>query len=285
MKTTLTIHAVFYFCLAVYTVSLFVNALRKLRIYKFADYLLVGILSLFFIMMLIQGGYELDWWDFLPAGIYLRLPWYVLLLFSSLIFSLTAAVFRTENPGWIWLITSGLIIAIAVISDLIGIFPTQMVGGDLSLQYPVSILSFVLLALGWGGFLILTGVQVLRTYRSADRTVVKQRAIYWTSALILFIGATVLLMIHNTIMSSLLLLFCTIILNYLVLTYRLPDLKVLTYQGVAYLLSGIIIVLVFALGFLIFETFFVGLDWYKPVYNGIFFALFSLIFFLQEEDQ
>ena len=108
---------------------------------------------------------------------------------------------------------------------------------------------------------------------------VKQRAVYWTAALILYVGSSVLYLLGHYLLGSLLLLFTTVILNYLVLTYRLPDLKFLTFQTACFALTGIIILLLYALGFLILERFFVGLSWYKPVYNGAFFFLIALIFY------
>ncbi len=280
MNFILTIPAVFYICLAAYSLSLTVNALRKLRIYKIADYLLVFMLGLFLLIVVILFGSELNWWDFLGQGIRLRLPWYALLLFSGVIFGLTSAVFRTENPGWAWLIISLVIISIVIVADAMSIFPGDLNWGRQQEGYTHSILSTVILAVGWGFFMILSSIQVLQEYRATDRTVVKQRAIYWTSALILYTGSTVLMMLDQGLSASLLLLFATIILNYLVLTYRLPDLKILAFRGVGYTLSGIIIILIYALGFLILERYFIELDWYKPVYIGVFFSLVALIFFL-----
>ena len=86
MNFTLTIPAIFYICLAGYSISLITNAIRKLRIYKIADYLLVFMLSLFLLITVILFGSELNWWNFLGQGIRLRLPWYAMLLFSGVIF-------------------------------------------------------------------------------------------------------------------------------------------------------------------------------------------------------
>ena len=280
MNFILTIPAIYYICLAVYCLSLMITALRKLRVYKFADYLLVFLLGLFLLITVVQFGAELSWWDFLSRGIQLHLPWYIMLLLSGVIFGLTSAVFRTESPGWAWLIIALVIIGIAATADAMGIFPGDLSLGRQQEGYPHSILSVVIQAVGWGFFVILSSMMVLQEYRETDRTVVKQRAIYWTSALILYIGSTVLMMLSHDIVGSLLLLISTIILNFLVLTYRLPDLKILAFRGAGYSLSGIIIILAYALGFLILERYFVGLDWYKPVYNGVFFSLVALIFFL-----
>ncbi len=280
MNSVLTIPAIFYICLAVYSLSQTVNAFRKLRIYKLADYLLVFMLSLNLLILVILFGFEISWWNFLGQGVRLHLHWYAMLLFSGVIFGLTSAVFRTENPGWGWLIISLAIMGTAVTADALGIIPGDINWGRQVEGYTHSILSTVIQAVGWGFFVIFSTIEVLKEYRSTDRTVVKQRAIYWTSALILYIGSTVLMLLGSELLGSLLLLLTTIILNFLVLTYRLPDLKGLAFKGIGYALSGIIIVLIYALGFLILERYFTGLDWYKPVYNGVFFSLIVLIFFM-----
>jgi signal transduction histidine kinase len=280
MKFTLTIPAIFYICLAVYCISLIVKAIRKLRIYKIADYLLVFLLGLFLLITVILFGTELNWWVFLDQGLRMRLPWYAMILFSGVIFGLTSSVFRTERPGWAWLIISLVVICVAAAADGLAVFPGDINWGRQQAEYSHSILSSVIQAVGWGFFVILSRIQGLQEYRITDRSIVKQRAIYWTSALILYIGSTVLMMLGHELIASLLLLCSTIILNFLVLTYRLPDLKILAFRGAGYILSGIIIILIYALGFLILERYFVGLDWYKPVYNGVFFSLVVLIFFL-----
>lgn len=280
MNTILTVKALLYICLALYGATLIFNAVRKLRIYKIADYLLVIMLSLFLLITLILLGSELAWWDFLNPGVRLHLPSFCLILFSGVIFALTIAVFRTEHPGWWWLIVSLGIVIIAVLADVWAVFPGQASWGKSLEGYSHSILSTVVQAVGWGGFVIWTSIQILQAYRQTDRRVVKQRAIYWTSAMILYIGSSVLFLLGRPLLSSVLLLLTTIILNYLVLTYRLPDLKILGFQVISYSLAGITILLINALGFLILERYFVDLSWYRPMYVGVFFSIVVLIFFL-----
>ncbi len=279
MNSILTLPALFYICMAAYSISLVVNALRKLRVYKQADYLLVILHGLFLLITLMLFGRELSWWEFVNQGIQLHLPWYGLLLFSGVLYALTYAVFKTESPGWIWIIVSILIVAMAALSDVRSLYPGDLNWGRQGEGYSHSLLSTVIQAVGWGIFVILSSIQVLQVYRVTERTVVKHRAIYWTAALILYMGSSVLYLLGHYLSGSLLLIFTTIILNFLVLTYRLPDLKFLTFQTISFSLSGIIIVLLYALGFLILEIFFGDYSWYKPVYNGAFFFLIALIFF------
>lgn len=279
MNSILTLPALFYICMAAYSISLIVNALRKLRVYKQADYLLVILHGLFLLITLALFGRELSWWDLLNQGIRLHLPWYGILLFSGVLYALTYAVFKTENPGWIWFIVSMLIVALAALSDARSIFPGDLNWGQQGEGYSHSVLSTVIQAVGWGVFVILSSIQVLQVYRVTERTVVKQRAIYWTAALIFYMGSSVLYLLDHYLLGSLLLIFTTIILNFLVLTYRLPDLKFLTFQTISFSLSGIIISLLYALGFLILEICFGDYSWYKPVYNGAFFFLIALVFF------
>ena len=280
MNTFLTVKALFYICLALYGATLIFNAVRKLRIYKIADYLLVIMLGLFFLITLVLLGSEMNWWDFLNPGVQLHLPGFCLILFSGVILALTIAVFRTEHPGWSWLVVSLGIVVIAVLADVWEVFPGQASWGKSLEGYSHSILSTVVQALGWGGLVIWTSIQILQAYRQTDRNVVKQRAIYWTTAMILYIGSSVLFLLGRPLISSILLLSTTIILNYLVLTYRLPDLKILGFQVASYSLAGITILLINALGFLILERYFVDLSWYRPVYIGVFFSVVVLIFFL-----
>jgi len=279
MNSILTLPALFYICMASYSISLVVNALRKLRVYKQADYLLVILHGLFLLITLMLFGRELSWWEFVNQGIQLHLPWYGLLLFSGVLYALTYAVFKTESPGWIWLIVIILIVAMAVLSDARSLYPGDLNWVRQGEGYSHSVLSIVIQAVGWGIFVILSSIQVLQVYRVTERTVVKHRAIYWTAALILYMGSSVLYLMDHYLSGSLLLIFTTIILNFLVLTYRLPDLKFLAFQTISFSLSGIIIVLLYALGFLILEIFFGDYSWYKPVYNGAFFFLIALIFF------
>lgn len=280
MNTILTIKALIYICLALYSASLIFNALLKLRIYKIADYLLVILLGLFFLNTIVLVGTELTWWDFLNPGIQFHLPIYGFLLFSGVITALTYAVFRTENPGWLWLIIALGSLIIAVLADIWVLFPGQAGWGQSLAGYSHSILSTVILAVGWGGFVIWTSIEILRAYQHTDRSVVKQRVIYWTSAMILFIGSLVLFLLDRAVLGSTLLLMAVIIWNFLVLTYRLPDLKIIGFRVAVYSLTGITILLINALGFLILERFFRDLYWYKPVYVGVFFSVVVLIFFL-----
>jgi len=280
MEAILTLKALIYICLAIYSASLIFNALRKLRIYKIADYLLVGMLGLFFLMTLVLLASELKMWDFLNPGLRAHLPLYGLLVFSGVIFALTYSVFWTENPGWLWLIASIGTVTAAVLADVFSVLPGEASWGRSPEGYSCSVLSTLVLAVGWGIFLIRTSIQLLQTYRTTDRNVVRQRVVFWTSALILYIGSSVLFLQDSSLLGCVLLLLAVLILNFLVLTYRLPDLKNLGYQAAAYSLTGITIMLIYALGFLVLERFFLGLPWYKPVYNGVFFSVIVLIFFL-----
>ena len=140
-------------------------------------------------------------------------------------------------------------------------------------------LSTIIQAIGWGIYVILASIEVLRTYRTTERSVVRQRTIFWTSALILYMGSSILFLLDSYLLGCFLLVFTTVILNYLVLTYRLPDLKNLAFQTAGFSLTGITIVLLYALGFLILENLFGKLAWYEPVYNGAFFFLVALLLF------
>ena len=129
MDSILTLPALIYLCIAIYCISLIINALSKLRVYKIADYLLVIMLGLFLAILLVLFGSELSWWDLLNRGVRLNLPWYGLLLFSGVIYALTYSVFNKENPGWIWLIACIAIVLLAAAADTTEIFPGNISWG------------------------------------------------------------------------------------------------------------------------------------------------------------
>ena len=149
MNSILTLPALFYICIAIYSISMIINALRKLRVYKQADYLLVILHGLFLLITLLLFGTELSWWKFLGQGIQLHLPWYGMLLFSGVFYALTLAVFKTENPGWIWLVGNILIVVIAVFADARSFLPGDLIWGSRGEGYSYSALSAVIQAVGW----------------------------------------------------------------------------------------------------------------------------------------
>jgi signal transduction histidine kinase len=255
------------------------NAIGKVREYKVADYLLVLLLGLVVLTILALLGSELGWWDFLNQVVILNLPRYGLLFISGVIFALTYAVFKNEHPGWIWLIAISLLLVVVILADTQLITLDRLQNTELQGSTPGILISTVIQALGWGVFVTLSSMQILKSYRNADRMVVKQRAVYWTAAIILLTGTSILFLMSHELLGSLLLLLATIILNFLVLTYRLPDLKYIFFQALGFSLTGITILLLYALGFLVLERIFVDQPWYHPVYNGLFFFMATLITF------
>lgn len=279
MTAPLTIPALLYLVTGLFVFSVLVNAVRKLRVYKLADYLLVIYLGVLFLINLALFGGELDWWRQFSPEIQSHLPWFGVLLLSGVFYALTRAVFGKEPPGWGWLAASLGILTAVVLVDSRAFFKEEIFLRISWGVYTRSIITMVILALGWGVFLIFTALYLLQAYRKAERNVVRQRSIYWTAALVIFTGSSILYLNDQPLLGTFLLVFNTLIINYLVLTYRLPDLRMVLLQTSCYTLTGLLMVLLYAVGFLLLERVFNRYVWYQPVYNGAFLFVFSLAVF------
>jgi signal transduction histidine kinase len=140
--------------------------------------------------------------------------------------------------------------------------------------------SFIIIA-GWGGFTLFSTFYLRQALASTHKTVVKNRSYYWVGGLILFTGGSILLFTAHPMLSSILLFTAALILDYMVITYRLPDLRNLVYVLTSNILSGTLVLLIFALGFLIFDRIFRDGPWYHPVYNAALMALLLLFIYPQ----
>ncbi|MFO7944050.1 MAG: GAF domain-containing sensor histidine kinase [Anaerolineales bacterium] len=276
MNTSMTLPALFYLLIALFYFVTMLGALRKLRIYKIADYLLVFFLLVSFLISMLLFSQELGWLRVFVEGVSRRLPWYGLILLSGILHNLTHAVFQEQNPGWARMLLVLFLIGAAFVLDanLFSLPDVLWSGSGIEITRLESS-SFILLA-AWAGFTSFSFLYLRQALVSTDKKVIKNRSYYWVGGLILFIGGSVLLFSTHLILGSVLLFAAAVILDYLVLTYRLPDLRTLTYQLSSSTLSGILSLLIFALGFLIFDRLFQDGNWYHPVYNAGLMALFLL---------
>lgn len=279
MNSSMTVPALLYLCTAGLSLLLVIRALRNLKIYKLADYLLVFYLSTLLGSSLVLMARELGWLDVFIMSLVDHLPLYGLLLSGGFLQALTYAVFRDRNPRWwsiplnVVLVTAGILLDVNPFG-----FPDVMFTfmGEAVTRF---VFTNRLLALSWGFYLVLTLVEVLRSYRGSLKTLVKKRAVFWGVVAVVYTGASVLFLIHQYLLGSLLLVVTGLGLSYLVLTYRLPDLRYLFVALLSHSTAGAISLLLYALGFLLLERGYLGKRWYEPVYTGLFLAGWLLVLY------
>ncbi len=269
MENGLTISSLLFLITAVFALSLMINAVRNLRVYKFTDYLLVIFSGLFFLLTGIFGGRELGWLEGLDPELQYHLPLITVILMSSVFYALTITVFTKKRLGWSWVIPCLALIGAAVFLDT----------SDILKGISRVSISTILLVAGWGGYQAAVVLNLLRAYRQTERQTIRLRCLFWTSSLILFVGSSILLLLGKHLGGIFLLALASLIMNYLVITYRLPDLRVVIMLSVSHGLTGITIVLVFAVVFLSLERIFGELGWYRSVYNGAFNLLLGLVLY------
>lgn len=276
MSSSMTIPALLYLCAAGFFLLLIVRAFKDLRIYKLADYLLIFYLSSLLAAALGLMAEELGWLDVLLMDLVKHIPVYGLLLSAGFLYGLTYTVFRDRSPRW-WSVPLNLIFlsgAVVLDTNLLGL-------PDVLWTTPwrdVSRFVFTnkLLAFSWGLYLVLTLAELLRGYRRSVKPLNKKRAVFWAAAVVIYTGASVLFLTRQYLPGTVLLVLSGIGLNYLVLTYRLPDLRYLFGAVLSHSTAGVISLLLYALGFLLLERAFFGRRWYEPVYTGLFLGVWLL---------
>ncbi|MFO8037433.1 MAG: GAF domain-containing sensor histidine kinase [Anaerolineales bacterium] len=279
MNTSVTLPALFYLTISLFYFVTTLSALRKLRIYKIADYLLVFYLVVSCFTSLILFAGEMGWLDVFVEGVSQHFPLYGLLLLSGIFHNLTYAVFHEDNPGWAWILLIMILIGAALSLD--GNFfslPEVVWRGIWGSITRFDISSFIITA-GWGGFTLFSILYLRQALASTDKTVVRNRSYYWVGGLIFFTGGSILLFTAHPMLGFILLFTAALILDYMVITYRLPDLRNLVYVLASNVLSGTLVLLLFALGFLIFDRIFIEVSWYHPLYNAALMALLLLFIY------
>ncbi len=277
MSTMITLPALAYLLVAVFYVITTLSALNNLRVYKIADYLLTLLLAGSILLTGVLFIREIGWLDgFLPE-VRDHFHLYVLLLLSTLLHNLTYAVFQEESPGWAWLFLTLGVVGAAIFLDASPFaLPDHIIQGSWGAMTRRDV-SLLILVLSWIGYVMLSLLYIRRAMLVAEKTVIKHRSEYWGAGLTLFTGGSILLIASRPLFGTLLLLASAVTFDYLVLTYRLPDVRNLLYRASSAILSGTLVLLIFALGYLLFDRFFGGLPWYHPVFNGGLMALFTLL--------
>ena len=277
MSTMITLPALVYLLVVVFYAITTVSALNNIRVYKIADYLLTLLLAGSILLSGMLFAREVRWLEgFLPE-IRDHLPLYVLLLLSTLLHNLTYAVFQEESPGWPWLfLTGGLVLAAITLDANFFALPDVLIQGSWG-ALSRGDGSLLILVVGWIGYVTFSLLYIRRAMLGTDRTVIKHRSEFWGAGITVFSGGSILLFASRPVFGSLLLVAGAVTFDYLVLTYRLPDLRSLLYRVSSAILSGTLVLLIFALGYLFFDRVFAQVSWYHPVFNGGLMALLTLL--------
>ncbi len=242
-----------------------------------------GLLVLYVVISLLwtlgQAFLRLDWPAFLADDVMRRAMLYELLLLSLLCFHLNRSFLRLEGTGWDWWALGVAWVAAVIVlnENLLSLPDVLWAGNGWAIQRHE--FGFGALVLGWGVFMGGAAVLATREYRRAQQPLHRNRITYWSLALSITIVGDVLLFAGHEPLGGGLHLLGALGAAYLVLTYRLPDVRQMTRRTASYLIITLLTAIIYAVGFLLAQTVFQSAPGYNPLLVGAIIALGLAILF------
>ncbi len=243
----------------------------------------VDLLGLYFVLSFFltlgQVLSRLGWLAFLADDVLARVPLYGLLLLSLLFLHLNRSFLRLEGAGWSWWALGVAWIAAVVVlnENLLALPQVLWAGKGWSIQRQG--IGFSALVFGWGIFMGGATLLTARAYRRTQQPLHRNRITYWSLALGLTIASAALLFAGREPLDSGFHLLGTLIAAYVVLTYRLPDVRQMARRTVSYLIITLLTVIIYTAGFLLMEYVFQSVPGYSPLLVGATMALILAILF------
>jgi len=253
--------------------------LKRRGLREWAVGLLVLYVVISFFWALGQAFSLLDWSPLPASDVLARLPFYGLLFLSLLFLHLTRSFLRLEGTGWGWWAQGVAWITTAVVlnENLYPLPEVLWVGGGWTIQHQQ--ISLGALVFGWGVFMGGATLLAAKEYRRAQQPLHRNRITYWFLALGLTVAGAVLFFAGRGALGSDFHLLGTIGVAYVVLTYRLPDVRQMARRTVSYLIITLLTATIYAAGFLATQTVFQSVPGYSPLLAGVIMALVLAILF------
>jgi signal transduction histidine kinase len=209
-----------------------------------------------------------------------RLPVIGLFLLALVFLHLTVSFLRRKSLSWIWWLVGGFwLVEVAVFELNFVQIKDILFRGD---GWIVTRQGFSLgsLLVGWGVFMAAALITLVRMYRQTKRISTRSRIAYWALGLVLTIGGDILFWVQSvSFLGSLFRIVGLITVAHIILTHRLPDLRL----TLRMLVSGTIVIAVeltlYTLGFVTFQHYFDTLSSISPLSIGLLLALVLLLLF------
>jgi signal transduction histidine kinase len=243
----------------------------------------VGLLVLYtavsFLWTLGQVFLRLGWLAFPTADVLARVPLYGIPLLSLLFLHLSRSFLRLEGAGlgW-WTLGAAWIVAVVVLSENLLALPEVLWISNGWVIHRQG-LDFCVLVFGWGVFMGGATLLTARAYRRTQRPLHRNRITYWSLALAFTVAGAALLLAGQELFSSGFYLLGTLSAAYVVLTYRLPDVRQMARRTMSYLIITLLTVAIYTAGFLVTQYAFQTVPGYSPVLAGAAMALVLAILF------
>ncbi len=270
----LVVECVLYFLIAAV-------ALKRSDLQERATRALILYAAVSCLWVLGEVSWRLGWLDFLNAYAYIleRMPSYEVLLLSLLFLHLSRSFLRLEGTGrgW-WALGVAWIAAVVVLNqNLLALPEVLWTGNGWAIQRQQ--LGFGALVFGWGVFMDGATLLTARAYRRTQQPLHRNRITYWPLALGSTVAGAVLVLAGRELLGSGFYLLGTLSAAYVVLTYRLPDVRQMARRTVSYLIITLLTVVIYTAGFIAMQYLFQAVPGYSPLLAGAAMALILAIFF------
>lgn len=216
---------------------------------------------------------------FLPEDLLARVPFYGMLFLSLLFLHLSRSFLRLEQAslGW-WALGVAWVAAVVTLDgNLLALPETLWTSGERAIQRQG--LTFGVLILGWGVFIVGATLLTVRVYRQTQQPLHRNRFTYWLVALGFTVAGDALIFAGQEALGSGCCLLGTLIAAYAVLTHRLPDVRQMARRSVSYLVTTLLTMTIYTAGFLAMQYVFQTVPGYSPLLAGAVMALVLAILF------
>jgi signal transduction histidine kinase len=146
-------------------------------------------------------------------------------------------------------------------------------------EVALSTLTLIGLLLGWGALSFLTLYFLGQDYRSSKTILRKNRVRYWMGAFVLYFLGSLGVILRFPLAGSVLYFLLSLVITYIVRTYRLPDLQNVAVKLISNSLAGTLALLVYTLTFILSERLLTPYPWYHPLLSGVVLGTALILFY------
>ena len=241
--------------------------------------LLLSYLSIFTILNLGQFAKHAGMLGFLVDSVVDHLALYGMLALSINLFHLSSLFLHKGKLDWKWGLLGGLWFVIIIVLDANYLsLPNILFRGAGWIIERQPLLEGVLVA-GWGIFTLGTLWLTVKAYRQTKQVLVRKHIILWTFGLILTLGGPILVPVGGKILGEGFNWLGAIVITYIVLTPRLPDLRASLRQALSSLITAIFELTIYTFGFIGIQYLFGDMLGHNHLTVGMVLALVLLILF------
>ena len=209
----------------------------------------------------------------------IHIPVSGLLLLAWMFLYLTRSFLRLERAAWSWLFvtTASVVGLIALNGDVLTLPDTIWAGSSWALQKQTLI--FAATVVGWALFMGAAALLAVRVYRRTQQPLHRNRITYWILAWAFITLGDVLFFTSFRLLGGGLRLVGLLVVTYVVVNHRLPDVRQTVRRAVSYLLITLLSVGLYTAGFVAMQYVFQAVPGYSPLLAGAAMALMLAVLF------